>query len=672
MLIGLGAVALSPARTAVAADEPNLRASIDNLTPTVVSPGDTITMTGTLTNRDDHVWKNVQAYLVIPTAPFTTRAQVDEVLGSGQPYTGRRIIDINTIGALGDLEAGQTVPFTIKVPYPLLGLTGAEGVYPVGVQFLGTDVDGTRSTDAIARATTFLPLVDDVGKRTVETGLVWPFLSPVKRGGDGHYDDVDSFLQVIGPDGRLGRLLDLAASMPATATTILIDPALVQAADDVAQGRRLDEAPTPEQIAVAAGFRDDLLTLARATSSWVLDHDRPDLLAISRDTHATRLVGAVDATTDREVQALDIPGRHVSWPAGDVDRKTLELMRRDTGRSAVLASDSLPGWDRRDGSIVRVPVKGGDMPTFVADELTAGVPGSRTVATVRQGLLAEAALAVLQQGIDDGSHADALVLVPTGWDPGPTWSAADLPGVLDVGWVAPSTPAAQLDSELPAYDGSIREPADDLGLHPTQVDAVTQLLSRTAVLADVVVDRDTYAATADRDAADLLGVRWRADPAASLAISRDRVGTTDTMLADISIEGPNRVTLSSSQGRFPLTIRNGAEAPVRVGIQLDSSNPALKLPAVTPIEVAAGERRTVTVEIDVGNQSSATVTARLVSPEGDTFGLPTVFNVRSSAVGAVLWVAIGLAGLFVAVTLVRRFRGRRGASSAALPESVDD
>lgn len=672
MVVGLVTTALTPVQHALAADEPDLLVGIDDITPTLAEPGKTLTMTGTVTNRDDHVWKNVQAYLVIPKTPFTTRAQFDEVVGSGETYTGRRIVELDTIDILGDLDPDQSTSFRLRVPYEQLGLTGAEGVYPVGVQLLGTDVDGTRGTDAIGRATTFLPLVDDVGGGEVSTGLVWPFVSPVTRGGDGDYEDVEAFVRTIGPDGRLRHLLDLAATMPAGATTVMIDPALLQAADDVAEGRRLREQATPDQTAAAASFRDDLLTLARSTSTWVVDHDRPDLLAISRSGDDERLLQAVDSTTDIEAEALSLAGRRVSWLAGGVDRDVLELVRRGANRPAVVGSGSLPGWDRRDGSFVRIPTEGGDLPVLVADKLAAKVPGVRSVATVRQGLLAEAALAVLQQGIDDGSRADALVVVPSSWDPGPSWSAANLPGVFDLDWVAARTPNSQLDGELPVYEGEVDGVGDGEGLDATQIAAVTHLLSRAAVLGDVLADRESFDAATDRDVADLLSVRWRGERERSTTIARERAAADDSVLDAIALEGPDRVTLSSSQGRFPLTISNGSNSPVRVGVRLDSSNPALSLPAVDAVDVAAGERLTITVEVDVGSQSSATVTARLVTPAGETFAMPTVFNVRSSAVGTVLWVAMGLAALFVAITLVRRFRVRRHVSSVPLPEADDD
>jgi len=47
-----------------------------------------------------------------------------------------------------------------------------------------------------------------------------------------------------------------------------------------------------------------------------------------------------------------------------------------------------------------------------------------------------------------------------------------------------------------------------------------------------------------------------------------------------------------------------------------------------------------------------------VAPNGRTFGRPATFNLRSSVVGAVIWIAFGAGGLFLVLLVVRRL-GRR-------------
>src|SRR5215212_6208489 len=97
-----------PGAPAHAADSnPDLTVSIQTLSPSRLGPGATVTMTGTVTNDDGHAWAKVQAYLVIPTVPFTTRAQVEDAIGNGDAYTGVRVIDTGTFDDLGDLAPKQ-------------------------------------------------------------------------------------------------------------------------------------------------------------------------------------------------------------------------------------------------------------------------------------------------------------------------------------------------------------------------------------------------------------------------------------------------------------------------------------------------------------------------------------------------------------------------------------
>ena len=70
-----------------------------------------VTMTGTVTNNDDHAWTDAQAYLVIPATPFTTRTQVDDAIDTGNAYTGERVVDLKSIDEIGDLRPGATDPF---------------------------------------------------------------------------------------------------------------------------------------------------------------------------------------------------------------------------------------------------------------------------------------------------------------------------------------------------------------------------------------------------------------------------------------------------------------------------------------------------------------------------------------------------------------------------------
>jgi hypothetical protein len=671
------ALLLSHAPAGAADDDPGLTVSIGALSPAVLRDGADVTMTGTVTNNGSRPWTNVQAYLVIPASPFTTRGQIDEAIDNGNAYTGTRVTDLASIAIMGDLQPGQSAAFRIKVPYGSLGISGAEGVYPVGVQILGTDDEGERSADAIARATTFLPLVA-ADREPVATSVVWPFLMPDHRRADGTYADSASLLADVSAGGRLRNYLDLASSLPLRSTTVVIDPALLVGVDDLATGRHVrDEVDLDDaQRAEVEDFLQDLLALARRQSCWVLGYDRPDVLALAENADiAEPLREAIDAATDSALTQFQLSGRRVSWPSRDgVTAGLLRSLRGDGDSPVIVSSSALPQWDRRDGSLVQLETPSGPLPLLVNDTLDAEVPGRLSVVALRQRILSVAALATLQRAIDPKSRADAVTVVDPAWDPGTGWAQAKLPEAFAAGFTAPASLDDLLTRSIGTYDGTVVKSAKAVPLSRGQLQAAAEVVKRGAVLSSIIPESDAVDVARDREVAGLLGIRWRQDPRAGLALARSRAAEADAELERISVEGPPSVTLSSSEGAFPLTITNGTDKPIRVGLSLASSNPALSIPDVDPVDIAADERRTITVNVDLGRQKTTTLTARLSSAEGETLGEPAVFNVRSSRVGVVLWVAMGLAGLLVLAALLRRFRRRRTAmtSDPLDPTGLDD
>jgi hypothetical protein len=675
LLTTLAALAGGVPATA-ADDDPGLQVAITSLDPSLLAPGRDITMTGTLTNADPHEWTAVQAYLVIPASPFTTRAQIDEALSNGKAYTGERVVDTGTFDELGDLAPGQSVDFSIQVPYEKLGITGAEGVYPVGVQILATDEDGSRSQNAVARATTFLPLVSSA-REPVPTSIVWPFLMPDWRDVRGDYVDPEGLLASVGPGGRLRNLLDLAASTPAAGATVVLDPALLVGVDDVAHGRHVadDVEVTEEQEAAATSFLNDLLTFARLRSPWILDFDRPDVLALADNPDLRDpLQDAIDRVTEQTLSTYQLSGRRVSWPTRDGVTRTLLGDLRGNGDSPVIVTPrSLPAWEQRLGTLVQYQSPRGPVPLLVDDVDSGATPGEQSVVTLRQRLLGEASLAVLERSLDPQSRADAVVLVDPQWDPGADWSTGELATAFAASFVEPINLDSQLTRALSPYEGGVPTTAKAKPISRAQLTAATEIVTRGRLLSSIISESEGVDAALARNTAEVLAVRWRLRRAEGLAVARARARTTGAELDKISIEAPPSVTLSSSKGGFPLTIRNDTDEAIRIGVDLDSSNPALAIPAIESVAVAAGERRTLTVQVDLGNQRTTYLTAHLTTGDGQTVGEATTFKVRSSSISTVLWIAMGAAGLFVLVALVRRFNRRRnGASLEQQPADDDD
>ncbi len=655
----LGAGALGPT-SASAATDPDVSVRITGISPTTLRDGATVTLSGLVTNRGEERWTKAQAYLVIAPVPFTTRQQVSDAVESEASYTGERVVELDSIDEVGTLEPGTTQPFRVEVPYEQLRVSGAEGVYPVGVQILATAEDGTRDTAAIARATTFLPRLED-DSPAVPGGLVWPFVLPDLAGPDGRYLDPEDLLERVSPAGQLRNLLDQALGSPTAGTTVLVDPALLVALDDMVEGRRLPEGVelTDEQRQAARTFVDDLTGLSRRVATWTLGYARPDVLAIESAADDAQLEAAVDRATSDALEQLQITGRRVTWPTRTGVSERLVEQVRGGGESPVLVTRSaVPDWEPRLGSVVTRRTDAGPVPLFVNAGLDSGVPGGTTIATLRQRLLGEAALASLERRGDDQSKADAIVLLDPSWDPG-TSAPGAFTSALEAPFVRPANLEQLVASSPATYAGSMPRRASAKPIGDAQLDAVEDLQRSNEVLRSLVVDGADAAVRGDRSVAELLSVAWRRERDVGLAAARARAAAARASLEGLRVEGPPAITLSSAEGSFPLTVSNDTDEAIRVGVRIASSNPALSVPEVEPVEVAAGERRTVTVTVDVGDQTSSTLTAQLVTAEGAPVGESDSFNVRSSRVGAALWVLMGAAGLFVLLALTRRFvRGR--------------
>jgi hypothetical protein len=271
--------------------------------------------------------------------------------------------------------------------------------------------------------------------------------------------------------------------------------------------------------------------------------------------------------------------------------------------------------------------------------------------TLRQRILSEATWSALTGVVG----TTTVLLVDPRWNPG-----AGGGGHLDVAmqnkYVAGIGLDEQVEKRRDTYGGPVLSPAKADSISLDQIGSALDAAQTQRVLRRVLVEREANVAH-DRRIATAVSQRWRPNRTGGEAYARDVSDDLHEELADIGVEGPAALTLSSQTGRFPITVKNKTEHRVRVGTLLESSNPRVTVSAPKGSVISAGESRTVTAAIDLDGQSSATVSIHLTTPDGAMLGAPSVFNVRSSRVGAALWVAIGLSVVFVAIALMRRFIG---------------
>ena len=667
--VWLVALLLVPVPSTAAATDPDVHVTIDTLTPGVLEPGEPVTVSGTVRNDDDVTWTASQAYASIARQPDRTRSDLVDTIAKGTGFSGSRIVELDTIAELGELEPGESVGFSITVPWADLGITSSAGVRTFGVQVLGTAPDGNRSTTPIGRAATVVPVAGAAAPAAVPGGLAVTLASPVGRDAAGDLTGLDDLAAQVGPSGALRRSLDLARSLPPGTATLVLDPQLAEAVT-----RLTDEetAPEPDDLEALGleesdlerigSFATDLGAATAVIPTLLLGYGSPDEAALAAAADGAALRDVVGAVTDRVVEDLELPGSRATWvPTDGLGNEVV----RQAGPSRPLLVDvtDLADWEEHDGSVVNLGP--GDAPAvaLVRRDLSASLPGDSTAATVRQQLLAERDFAVRDRESDDESRADAVVVTPAGWDPGPAWRSADVAGLWTSGLLTSLTPDPVAPPTGLAELGVPATATADTSV----VDAVRALQLVSERLASISTD-ESDARADELVIADLLGLTWRTDPTAAIAIADERRTALESDLARPTIEGPPSFLLAGREGQVPVTIDNPTDNPIRVGIRVSSTNPQLQVDDVAPVDVPAASRTTVTIPLDVGQQNTTSLTAQLVTPDGTPIGSVARFNVRSSNTSTIIWIGMGVASALLVLAVARRLwkraRGEGGPGTA--------
>jgi len=665
--------------------ESGLLVSMDSIVPAYLTPGEPVAVGGSITNLDDHVWRDLQVYLVMSSNPMTTREQLAAALASPATlYSGERVTAPGFYLELGALEPGESVPYQLEVPFGRLGLLSrAPGVYSLGVHVIATDEAGVRNPyEATGRARSFIPFIPEPVASPVDISVLWPVQAHVQRAGDGGYVNADLLAADVSNGGRLRRVLDMAQAAGPVPLTVVADPAVLDAVAHIADGTTCqagqrpgttEAQPSPlavesSQQASAREFLRDFVALASAQTLWTQGYGRPDLTALG-SYRGPRLHNAIEAATSATLDALGLSGRRVYLPTQGLDAKTLSKLGPDT--VTVVAGEQVLDWDLEDGPLAEVQPAGREpFVIVVADRtLTDGGPApgpTDTALQVRQRLLSESALLALQASATGVAAPGILFVASPSWDPGATWPASGFFSGFSAPWLRPVPVDDQLTSPPPEVPSVVPAGGPGQPLPQSLLNTASDISRRARVLSSITSSETDLSICHDQAAALAASEYWRSDPATGQQLADQALADVTRQLQQITIEGPDFVTLSSDSGRFPITITNGLDEPVRVGVRITADDDSLAFDEIEPVELRRGDSTTFTVRTSAADVGVVAVTARLTTPEGRAFGQPATFSLRTSVVGVVVWVALGTAAALVALAIARRLR-RRGRGRAVAP-----
>lgn len=650
------------------APEPPVRGpvSIESVAPSRLQPGSPVTVTGTVLNDSDEVWGDVQLGMLAASTPFTRLSEVADATRSDpfEDFTGEQILAPGTFDDIGDVAPGQSRSFSFTVPYDALELSGEQGVYWVGAEVRATAGDGGRGP--IARTLTFLSLLEEQSAPPVELAMLWPLKAPVPWNGRTFLDDRLS--EQMSPGGRLRVMAELGVSAASQRPlSWVVDPAVLEAAQIMSDGFSRADEELDADSAEAQAARDWLRLVRDSLRSNLvlgLPYANPDVPALA---HAGVQPGLrkTQRAAARVFDDLGIARLNLLWPpAGRADREVVAAGAQVDAELGLLTRGSFDDPPRRPVVDVGTATSGQSpraqtdvLPSLVldGDRSRRGLraqPG-QSVLEWRQLILANTALRALNAA---PARRSVLAMPSDLWWPDGAWRDAGLFAGLDVPWIEPVSAAALVGREHPRYDGGLSYPQTlrrrELG--PTIMNRLLRLRRTTRTLDALLAEPAANLRRTDRAFGLSSSAAWRADRQTGQQIASDFLAANREAIDGIDLEAPNFVTLSSRSGRFPVSITNRLDQPVTVDLLVTARDPDMTVAPIDPVTLQRDQRVTVTVVTNAQGVGITTMTARMLTQQGDPFGEIAVFQVRTTQIGALVWVVMGIGGAVLFGAAARR------------------
>jgi len=638
-------------------------------TPTLATPGSTVTVTVEVTNGTDTALDGTALDLGVSWRPLTSREDLAAWADDDGADTAVKQLPSEPVDRLAP---GESARVSLELDVDALGL-GADA--PWGPREMSVAlVRGGTALDVLHTYLLYAPEGAAPGPLSVSVAapVTGPAVDPLDPEG---YDAALGGLTASG--GRLARVLD-AAAVTATSPglSLAVDPALVSAAagsddpDARAWATRLtgqaagtaedsDDGDATEEAASSASMATGTAVARDAADVAVLPGYDPDLEAVA---HADPSRADVAAATGGEA-ALGAAWQRpegwdltLAWPEGRPDARTLSVAHEAPVDQVVVASGLAPVDGTPASARTAVETPSGKVSALVADaglsttvaSLTDGT-GAPTAAEAAQRLLADTALLAVQQQDGEQENLHLLAALPRDWSPDPALVAEVLGALDDAAWadVVPlaetvDTPASRVQRDGPARNG------DDGELEPASVRRLLDSQSSLAAFSTVAADPVELSGDTDQALVAPLAVAARTQPetrarAVDLAVER-----SDQLQQGISVADRSNVTLVSDTGKLPVMVTNELPVDATVTVVLRPDASRLVVESRPTVVVPAGTSQNVHVPVRAIGSGDVDLQVEVLAPSGMVVSGPTSFSVKVRAG----WETAGTAVVAAAVALL--------------------
>ncbi|MGW8762038.1 DUF6049 family protein [Streptomyces sp. NPDC055815] len=690
LLAGLLQAPLVAAPAAAAEDASGSRTvdvSLDTLAPSAPVEGDTVTVTGTVTNRGKKPVTDATVNLRVGPK-MTSRSEIEQVTGrtgfrsdsDPAPLEGAPTVKIPRLGA------GLSADFSLSVPVSELGLD-EEGVYQLGVSLTGQTSD-RQYERVLGIERTFLPYQPEATEKKTQLTYLWPVIGSAHVSAQTATDDQqtpvfedDDLAAELRPGGRLDELVSLGKDLP---VTWVVDPDLLASVDAMANGYRVKDGdldvPGRNQ-AVAERWLDALEKAVQGHKVVALPFADPDLASLAhrgKDVpgslghlqSATALAGMTVETVLHVEASTDF-----AWPvAGAVDPSIVAVATSAGAGKVIARSDSVRDDLSYTATAAR-PLGNGSTTAVVSDALLSTAfegdmvrAESSTLAV--QEFLAQSLAVTLEQPEDQRSIVVAPQRMPTAAQA--QSMATALEGLSGRRWTEPTdllaAAAAKPDPDASTTVPSASRYPKKLRDRELPVQAFRDMKTTRDELDDfkVILTQPERVVTPFGNAINReMSTSWRGE-ARDAAIYRNNVlDYLQTLTKGVQLVDKSDLTLSGRSATIPVTVQNKLLQGVdNLKLRLTSGNKnRLELNGERftelPVKVGGGHSQSVKFTASANVNGQVPMTAQLYTEDGTPYGQPMNFTVRVSEITPTVMLVIAGGVLLLVLAGVRMYSQRK-------------
>ncbi|MER7931796.1 MULTISPECIES: DUF6049 family protein [unclassified Streptomyces] len=685
-------VQLPAALPAQAADSDAVSVALDSLSPSAPTDGDTVTVSGTVTNNgkqavtDAHVDVRVGSQLSARSAIDAAARHPDDLQsGVGTAVGGKYTEDFDS------LAPGVAEHFSISVPVDKLGL-GQDGVYPFGVSLSGqTSAQPWDQVLGVQR--TFLPWQSSAADTQTRTTYLWPLISSVhvtaKTGAGELQTPVflnEDLAKEISPGGRLAQMLALGKDLD---VTWVLDPDLLASVDAMTRSYRVqgpgESTTAGTHQAVAKQFLADLQSAVADKEVVTLPFADPDLASLAHNgTSVTGSLSHLKDATDVAATTVETvlhvtPSTDFAWPVnGAVDPSIIKVATSGGADKVIARSDSLQetGGLSYTPSAAR-PIGGGTTAVVADARLSTAFQGDLTNAD-------SATLAVqrfLAQSLALNTQTDkqrSIVVAPQRMPSAGQAQAmaAAITALQDSNWSQPQTLAAAAKdkpdpgatTKIPsssAYPSSLRKQE----LPRTAFEQIARTQDKLDNFQVVLTNQSRVVTPFGRAINREMSTSWRGRGSEADSFRTGVESWLDSLLGQVKLIDKSETKLSGRSAVIPVTVQNNLVQGVdHLVLRLTSTMPTRleiggKAYYEQPVEVSGGHTQSVKFSTSANANGRVEVIAQLYTQDGQEYGAPVQFDVKVTEVTPTVMLVIGGGVLLLVLAGFRMYTQRKRAAA---------